>query len=66
MQHPFLDPMLAASTVAFLAIAFLALVVAWTRIDKRLEDRRERRLDAAASREIRKQFAAHIPPQRSS
>lgn len=55
----------AALTIAFLSIAFLAVVVGWDRLDDLLEYRRQRRLDAKASAEIRKQFTAQIPHQRA-
>lgn len=70
MQHPFLDSMFIAAAIACLAIAVFTLTTAWRRLDDHLEDRRELRLDAAASREIRKQLvdtasSPNIPGQRT-
>lgn len=56
MQHPYLDTLAAALTVLAAAAAIWLLVDAVRRAGKHLEDRRQRRLDRAAKREIRKQF----------
>lgn len=71
MQHPYLDAMFITAAIAFMALAILASISAWTRIDDHLEDRRERRLDAEADRDIRKQLVdaasnPSIPGQRES